>query len=109
VFDLTGDFLAVCVAFNLEMQRDRMSRLHPDWSEKRCECVLYWQGGVKKLLKQECELELRKLGPEYGVAYTPEAMGVRMTETMANAGLELDWNWPLKIIYKIALIGKLKA
>jgi hypothetical protein len=42
--------------------------------------------------------------PVQTVSYCPEAMGVNVTATMKNLGVELEWP-PKNIVRKVAIIG----
>lgn len=106
--DLDKRVLAVCVHFNLGMHVERMKDKHPNWSQRQCECCLYWQGSVKKKLKDEVAYNMTRpaLFDSGNLVSTdcPEAMGVNVTATMANVGIVLEWP-PKKIVRKIAFIG----
>jgi hypothetical protein len=47
-------------------------------------------------------------GQNYKVTACPEAMGVVVTETMANVGIKLEWP-PKTVTYQVALAGKLRG
>src|SRR3989344_5459104 len=49
---IKSPFKLVAVNFNLEEHAKRMKEKHHDWSDKQARCVLYWQKGVDKKLKQ---------------------------------------------------------
>ncbi len=97
-------FIGVAVKFNLENWVEKLRRKHPNWSERQLRCCLYWQGKVRKVLKEFC----RKLCKEDEVIiYAPEAKGTNLFVTCAKHGIKLERN-PKKIVYKIAIIGKKK-
>ena len=103
VFDLTKPLWFSIVEFNLLQHRTNMAIKHPNWSEKQCNCCLYWQNGVRKQLKMQCRNALRdNLGSIYTLI--PEAMGINVFKTARNIGIILKRN-PRDIIIKIALIG----
>lgn len=108
VFDLNKQVLAVCIHFNLAMHVEKMKAKHPNWSQRQCECCLYWQGGVKKKLRQEVAYNIQRTplfnGSDLISTDCPEAMGVDVTATMARVGIILEWP-PKKIVRKIAFIG----
>lgn len=107
-FDLDKRIMAVCVHFNLKLHRQKMKLKHPKWSKRQLECCLYWQGGVRKRLRQEVVYNLTREtlfdGGTLIATDRPEAMGVDVTETMKNAGVILEWP-PEKTVLKIAFIG----
>jgi predicted metal-binding protein len=100
---------AIVVDFNLEQHCADMKKKHPGWSRRQCECCLYWQSGVMAELKHQaasfCSMMLLYgQAKELNVLYCPEAFGVNITETMKNAGIELEWP-PERIVRKIAFVG----
>ena len=107
-FDLTKRVLAVCIHFNLAQHVEKMRAKHPKWSQRQCECCLYWQGSVKKKLKQELQYNIARVplfdNDRLISTDCPEAMGVNVTETMKTVGVILEWP-PKKIVRKIAFIG----
>lgn len=89
--------------FNLAEHRERMRAKHPNWSIKQLICCLYWQSAARKPLREF----LKKSMPGFFVTMCPEAMGINVTETMRQIGIELEWppqNWT----YQVALGGWLK-
>ena len=44
-------FYLIYVNFNLLEYKNHMLEKHPDWSERKASCLLYWHGSVKKYLK----------------------------------------------------------
>ena len=93
--------------FNLEFHKKKMKEKHPNWTDKQCRNLLYWQKGVIKRLKDESYQFARTLGDNFIVLDVPEANGVQVFETCKKIGILLDKN-PEKIVYKIMIIGKNK-
>jgi len=86
-----------------------MQTLHPLWSKRQLECCLYWQGSVRKFLRQHCDAwmeEHRKDHTRLNLVMTecPEAMGMDVTATMLNVGVKLEWP-PKNIVRKIYFVG----
>jgi predicted metal-binding protein len=104
VFNLSHPHYFATETFNLNAHALHLSRLHPDWTEKQCRCCLYWQGGVRKRLKQQCLNFINQQSLSYTFTLIPEAMGVNVFRTAAKIGLKLYRN-PKTIVHKIALIG----
>jgi len=98
---LNPPFLLIGVRFNLGEWAERMKKRHPDWSDRQARCCLYWQGKVRKRLREECE---RLASNNQIICYTPEAMGVHVFETCFHVGITLERN-PQKFVWKIAIIG----
>lgn len=105
-FDLSQGFWIVWVEFDFAAHVRRMARKHPDWTQRQKECCLYWQGGVRKKLReavQDVSYYLEGRGNWQATDY-PEAMGVNVTATMRNLDVKLEWP-PKTIVYKVAIIG----
>lgn len=96
-------FTLVAVSFNLGAWAEQMKEKHPEWSDRQARCCLYWQGKVRKRLRQACE---RLVTEDDLVLYTPEATGVNVFETCRTVGLILKRN-PQDIVWKVAIIGRL--
>jgi hypothetical protein len=89
--------------FDLAGHVDRMKSKHPEWSKRQLECVLYWQQTARKQLQNKVEYSLTEL-PDYEATWCPEGMGVDVTTTVLQIGLNL---WSIKdITYQIALLGR---
>lgn len=104
--DVNDELYLIFVEFDLEAHRERMRKIHPNWSIRQLSCVLYWQNGVRKKLRGEIERFLNEYGRNFIISPVPEACGVNMTVMMKDAGYRLSWKYPLDRIYKVALAGK---
>ena len=105
VFDISKPIYAILSTFDLLSHTEKMKKKHPEWNEAQCLNVLYWQGTVKKKLKENIKTfnyTFRQLG--YYSTTTPEAMGVDVTQTLKNSGIILEWP-ARKTVYKVALAG----
>lgn len=98
-------FRLVAVSFNLAEWAKRMKEKHPNWSDRQARCCLYWQGKIRKRLRQECE---RLVSNGDVVLYNPEATGVNVFLTCESIGLKLERN-PQNVVWKVAIIGKKKT
>lgn len=109
VLDLTEDVWAIWIEFDLAAHRERMLVKHPQWSKQQTDCCLYWQGRANAELHRRVvnfcisEVLFEPVRP-WTALYCPEAMGVNVTETMRNVGVELEWP-PENIVRKIAIVG----
>lgn len=101
---ITSPYTLVGIKFNLEKWINRMKDKHPNWSDKQARCCLYWQGKVRKVLREKCK-EIVK--DEEMILYKPEAMGIHVFRTCASIGIKLEKN-PTKYVWKIAIIGRKK-
>lgn len=95
-------FLLVAVKFELKYWAAALKKKHPDWSDKQTRCCLYWQGMVRKVLREKCEQLLHE---DEVVFYNPEAMGVQVFSTCREVGIYLERN-PQNTVWKIAIIAK---
>lgn len=103
VFNLELPHWLSIVEFNLGEWANRMKEKHPKWTDKQCRCCLYWQGSVRKELRQSCDFFT---GLYWGTIYTlcPEAMGLNVIKTLKRRGFKIRAK-PKDIVYKVALIG----
>jgi len=87
--------------FNLAEHREKMRAKHPNWSRRQLDCCLYWQPKARKPL-----YDFLKMNPMPGFFLTkaPEAMGINVTETMKQIGIELEWP-PETWTYQVAMGG----
>jgi len=105
-FDLSRGFWVVWIVFDFAAHRRKMRRKHPNWSQRQIDCCLYWQQTANKMLReavQDVEYYLEGRG-NWKTTYCPEAMGVNVTATMKNLGIELEWP-PQNVVHKVAIIG----
>lgn len=104
-FDLSKSCWLAIVDFDLSSHKKRMKELHNNWSENQLKCVLYWQGTVKKELKDLCEdFIFDNIGENIIYTLCPEAMGLHVFSTMRKLGYKINKNIT-DIVYKVALIG----
>jgi len=102
-YDLTKPHWFAIVEFNIGEFADKMKKKHPEWSERQCRCVLYWQNGVRSQLDVKCKSFIGNKDLIYHKI--PEAMGVNVMLTMRK-NLKLDIAIkPVHMVRKIALIG----
>lgn len=106
VFDLGKKHWISVAEFNLSEHAEKLKAKHPGWSDKQCRCCLYWQNGVRKTLRKECESFILNKS-NHIFTLIPEAMGVNVFLTAKNMGIKINWR-AFPIIYKIALIGTAK-
>jgi hypothetical protein len=100
---LNPPFYLVGVKFDLEAWANKLKEKHPNWSDRQARCCLYWQGKVRKVLKQACEHTNKFFHGK--ILYVPEGNGVDVFKTCEKVGIHLDRN-PKKYVWKIAIIGK---
>ncbi|MCK9593979.1 MAG: hypothetical protein M0Q91_18415 [Methanoregula sp.] len=102
--EIVGNYswYAVVEEYNLREHADKMKLAHPDWSERQCRNLLYWQGGVRKRLREKAK---RYVSAGDILLEIPEACGINMFMTMQLAGITLERTKP-DIVRKVMLIGK---
>jgi len=101
IFNLNKDLWFVIEKFDLKVHAVRMKQKHPNWSDKQCKCVLYWQAGVRKKLRILTEEFVKD--KDYIWTNCPEAMGVNVFKTFHKLGLVMKRN--PDIVNKVALVG----
>jgi len=107
-FDMSKPIYFIIYEFPLPQHIEKMRIKHPNWTERQLRNCLYWQRSARKRLKENVKCFLKKHSDqEYVVNYTPEAMGVNVSKTIAQYGIRLDWP-PFHSVCKIALAGVLK-
>lgn len=105
IYIVSDGFTIVYVSMDFAAHRRKMKSKHPEWTQRQIDCCLYWQGSLNKKLKEEVfQLMRHKIPSGYKASFCPEAMGVNVTATMKNLGIELEWP-PETIVYKVAIIG----
>jgi len=91
VYDLSRPVWALWTSFDLGEHVARMKARHPKWTYRQTSCCLYWQGTVRKFLREHAQKWW--MGADVGTLITtcPEAMGINLTATMASIGVKLEW------------------
>lgn len=104
IYDLSQPVYAVINEYDLGAHVERMKLKNPSWTDRQLYCVLYWQKTARKQLDAKIESLCSGTFSNYVAERTPEAMGVNITETLANVGIELEWP-PKQIARQVALLG----
>ena len=114
VLNLEKPMWLVYSEFDLQAHAEKMKFKHPNWTERQCRNLLYWQGNNRKRLKERVDtvvlvnnLKDRKLKLLFNTT-CPEALGVNIFITAKLSGLNLDPMKDLKIVHHIALLGSPK-
>lgn len=103
IYDLSKPVFAIINEFDLAGHVSKMKTKHPKWSYAQLSCLLYWQGSARKVLRTKIKDFLIE-HPGYVAETCPEAMGVNVTQTLADAGVILEWP-PILIARQVALAG----
>lgn len=102
-FDLDKPHWFAVVDFNLKEHKEKLKKIHSDWTERQLGCCLYWQGSVRKKLKELAQDFVIK-NPKTIYSTCPEAMGIHVINTLSNLGVPISKDIK-DIVYKVALIG----
>lgn len=107
-YELTDvPYFIVIERFDLKAQVKKMITKHPEWTERQCRNLLYWQKGVVSRLKKKAYDFTYSLGEEFIVLEIPESNGVNVFETCKNIEIALHKN-PQEIVRKVMIVGKRK-
>ncbi len=104
VYDPLKPVYAIYNIFDFKNHIERMKVKHLKWSQRQLECCLYWQGKARKQLRERIEI-FEAIFKEYVITNCPEGMGVNVTKTMKNVGIEIEWP-PRNVTYQIAFAGQ---
>lgn len=94
---------AITETFDLKAHAAEMKTKHPQWGDRMCRNLLYWQNGVRKRLRDKAHVYARPLFGDI-VLELPEACGVNVVSTMKRVGVEIKRN-PETVI-KVMLVGR---
>lgn len=101
-------YFLIIQEYDLEAQMERMKKLHGNWSDKRCANSRYWQKGFDTSIENEA-IEFVKTNMRDGIILIrPEAYGVNLFATCAHNGIILKRKYPLKIVKKMVMVGRVK-
>jgi hypothetical protein len=100
------EWSAVIEEFDLKSHAEYMkARIWADhkkeWTDRQCRNPLYWQGGVRKRLREKAEALKGDI-----VLDIPEACGIDVFKTMASVGIILERK--PDTVRKVMLVGKTK-
>lgn len=95
-FDLSGPCYCIYNVFDLAGHVERMRAAHPTWSWRQLVNCLYWQRGARAQLEREIEIfigeDLESFAASlWYIERCPEAMGLNVTQTLRNVGVEIEW------------------
>jgi len=104
VFDFNEKMYFVIEEFDLKSHVEKMKAKHPHWSLRQCKNLLYWQGGVRKRLKEKTENFITWNDQHMIYTLLPEAMGVMVINTAIALGIPIE-KTPENRVFKISLVG----
>lgn len=100
-------FYLVAECFDLKSHATKMKEKHPEWTEKQCRNLLYWQQSVKKKLKNKANnFKDQFLDVNLDLIESPEALGIDLFKTCEKIGISLKRH--PDNVYKIMIVAKRK-
>jgi len=103
-------FCFVIAIGEFKKYRDDMKKLHKSWSERQLRNPLYWQGQIRKVLKDYTKQlinDKERLFDEKYLDYTtvPEGFGVNVMETLWRLKYDIPKRpdeevWKVNLIYR---------
>jgi hypothetical protein len=101
-------YYLISETFDIESHINKMKQLHPQWTQRQCRNLLYWQKSVNKKLREKSKQYLASLNDEHLMLLEiPEATGINIFETCRNVGIALE-KLPEHQVTKIMIIAKRK-
>lgn len=105
--DLDKDIWFLINQFDLaahrEWMRERMKKRNRIWTDRQCNCVLYWQSKQRKILREFSESFIQSIpGTVYDLC--PEAKGVNVFKIARSIGIPMVAR-PTEMIYMVSLVG----
>ena len=94
------------VKFNFADYLNLRRRKHPNWTERALRNLRHWQDHVRSELRHFL-FDYLSVHPEIDgeIVFNPEAMGVNLFETCAQADIILE-KTPTYFVHKVVLIAK---
>ncbi len=102
-FDLNKRHWFLITEFDFASYIQIMQIRHPEWSERRLRCVLYWQNQVRTIQRQQITT-FRQYHPNTVFTQLPEAMHLNILLTLRHLKIDFETK-PKKKVLKIALVG----
>ena len=95
---------AILEEFDLLVHAEKMLEKHSHWTDRQCRNLLYWQGGVRKRLREKAKAFC--YSKDDIILDIPEANGVNVFATLAKHGVFLKAN-PDHVV-KTMFVGKIQ-
>lgn len=105
IIDINEEVYVFGLSFNLKFHANKLREKHPKWTQKQCYNIIYWQPKEKKRFKVLIN-QFKKAHPKLVVDALPEGHGVNITRMMKDAHIPLSWDYPLDIVWRIAIAGQ---
>lgn len=100
----------VCAVCDFKGYKEKMLKLHKHWSDRQLANSRYWQGNIKKRLREYTEqliVDLSISATYSDLVYddVPEGYGVNVIKTIENKGYSIprrpiDFVWKVFMIYR---------
>lgn len=110
MLDLSKPVWALWADFNLAAHVSKLRMKFPYWSIRQLRNCRYWQGTVRKFLRQQADQWMKDHYHNiphprgYVLLECPEALGINVTATMKHIGVDLEWP-PTQTVRKIFIMG----
>ena len=111
LIDASYDVWSLWSEFALSHHVKRMKSTHPLWTPRQLVCCLYWQGTVRKYLRNKADdwmnaykMNHPSIADRLVLLECPEAMGINVTATMRHIGVHLEWP-PKHLTRMVYLMG----
>jgi predicted metal-binding protein len=98
----------VAIEFDMKSYREMMLEKHPNWTIRQANNPLYWQGFLRKRLREYVNTCLGAVSYDYWPIFTPEAAGVDVTATCNLAGITIQWPPEERVTLVVLLAKQLK-
>lgn len=103
-----SNFILVWANFDFKSYKEKMKENHQTWSEKQITCVLYWQGSLKKIIKDYIvkNLQYNELfgcGSGFLDSQSMESAGINVFSTLKLNKIDYE----IKPVDKIVLVALL--
>ena len=120
ILDDFSFYYLILANFDIFKYANQMIHKHPDWSERKARCVLYWQKSVKKLMREYIKNIYLK-NPSYNFylfssgagenislinqdeIYSMEAAGINVIHTLINNNINIEVK-PKKTVILVNLL-----
>lgn len=107
VFDLDRPMYICYATFDLKGWAAEMKRRHPNWTERQCRNLRYWQKGVDGRVARLAHNFIKKEDLK-GYYWLSEGFGVNVYATCRRAGLQLEQIRHINIVRKLVILAKWK-
>jgi len=102
--DLKGKIWFLINKFDLASHREWMRSRNPNWTDRQCNCLLYWQSKQRKQLREFSE-EFTNALPGTTYDLCPEAKGVNIFKILRKHLKIPIVARPTETVYLVSMVG----